>query len=103
MLERTPAGRGKATDNVSGFERGNTDDRRRAKIGSISAPISAACARQRRRRERSRRGCASYHVEVGAEVLDMLIRTGWLRDGDATDPRRVARAIAALLEDSASR
>jgi hypothetical protein len=64
---------------------------------------AAARARQRRCRERRRQGCATYHVEINADTLDMLVRLGWLRDGDATDARFVARAISALLADTANK
>ena len=60
-------------------------------------------ARQRRCRELGRQGCAVYGVVADAAVLDMLVRLGWLHDGDATDPRRVGRAISALLADAANK
>ncbi len=59
--------------------------------------------RQRRCRERRRYGGAMYRVEVNADTLDMLVQIGWLRDADATDPRCVARAISALLADTANK
>jgi hypothetical protein len=60
-------------------------------------------ARQRRCRELRRQGRAAYSVVADADVLDMLVKLGWLRDGDATDPRRVGRAISALLADAANK
>jgi hypothetical protein len=42
-------------------------------------------------------------IEIGADVLDMLVRLGWLADDAATDRRQVERALAAMLADAARR
>jgi deoxyribose-phosphate aldolase len=55
----------------------------------------------RRYRQRQRAGLAVYPVEVGADVLDMLVRLGWLADGEAGDAAQVSSAIAALLAATA--
>lgn len=73
--------------------------------------ISAAAAtrraadreRQRRCRAERRAGLAAYRVVANGEVINLLIRTGWLRDGDATKPQCVAAAISRLLADAAQK
>ena len=59
--------------------------------------------RQRRCRARQRGGQAIYPVAIDGSVIDLLIRLGWLRDGDATNPQCVSQAIAAMLTDAARR
>jgi hypothetical protein len=59
--------------------------------------------RQRACRRRQRNGRAVYKVEIGPEILDLLIRTRWLPESDASNDRRVAQAIANLLADAAQR
>jgi hypothetical protein len=66
-----------------------------------AAKRQKATARTRRYRQRRQDGVAVYRVEISATVIDMLVRLGWLRDGEATDSREVSRAIAALLADAA--
>jgi hypothetical protein len=63
----------------------------------------ASRERQRRWRERQQSGCAVYQVTVTGEVLDMLVRLGWLRDSEATDRQQVSRAISELLADAAAK
>lgn len=63
----------------------------------MTTPIVLRRERVRRYRARQAAGLAIYRVEVGAEVLDMLVRLGWLADGEAGDAAEVARAIGALL------
>jgi hypothetical protein len=42
-------------------------------------------------------------IEVGAEVLDLLIRLRWLADADAGDKAAVGSAITRMLQDAARR
>jgi hypothetical protein len=42
-------------------------------------------------------------VEVNAEVLELLVRLGWVANQDAGDKRAVGAAIARLLADAARR
>jgi hypothetical protein len=42
-------------------------------------------------------------VEVGPEVVDLALRTGWLLEADACDRRKVGEAIACMLADAAKR
>jgi hypothetical protein len=58
--------------------------------------------RQRRCRDRRRRHCAAYQVEANGEVLNMLVRLGYLRDADVLNARKVSAAITQLLIDSAA-
>jgi hypothetical protein len=59
-------------------------------------------ARQARWRQRQRDGKAVYSVEVGHEVLSLLIEFNWLLDRDAEDRDAVGRALSAFLEDCAA-
>ena len=59
--------------------------------------------RQRRCRARQRGGQAIYPVAVDGNVIDLLIRLNWLRDGDSTNPRYVSQAIEQMLCDAARR
>ena len=61
-----------------------------------------ATERTRRHRARRRDGVAVYQIEAGPEVLDMLVRLGWLADGEAGDVAEVGRAISALIANSAT-
>ena len=58
--------------------------------------------RVRRHVARRRAGLAIYSVEISESVITMLVKFDWLRDEDATDPRAVATAITAMLNDAAS-
>jgi hypothetical protein len=53
--------------------------------------------RQARHRERVRRGVALCQVEYSGEILDLLVRLGWLDERAAGDAQAVGDAIAALL------
>ena len=59
--------------------------------------------RQRRYRKRRRSGIAVYPVEINGDVVAMLVRLRWLSERDVHDKDTVARAIAALLADTAKR
>ena len=70
---------------------------------TAAARRTAARERQRRYRAMRRDGLARYHVVAGGDVIDLLIRLGWLRDADATNSQCVSQAISALLNDAARR
>lgn len=57
--------------------------------------------RVRRAAERRDRRVACYTVEIGADVLDMLVRLRWLAEGTATDRRKVEAALTAMIADTA--
>jgi hypothetical protein len=59
--------------------------------------------RHRRFRARQRAGRAIYAVELGAEELDFLIRTGWLLESEACDRDAVGAALSRMLADAARR
>jgi hypothetical protein len=40
-------------------------------------------------------------IEVDSDVVDLLVRTDWLAKRDAYERDEIARAIEALLRDSA--
>ena len=58
-------------------------------------------ARQRRWKHRIKNHLACTTVEYDGEVLDLLVRLGWLREQDASSPKAVGRAVTALLRQSA--
>jgi hypothetical protein len=73
---------------------------------------SRAAAERKRRLNRERvarcvaradAGLAVYQPEIGGEVIDMLVRLGWLQDVEATDRQQVNKAISAMLADAAHR
>jgi hypothetical protein len=49
--------------------------------------------RQRRSRERRRRGAMVVQVVIGPAAIRDLIRLGWLRDGERTDRQAVRDAF----------
>jgi len=57
--------------------------------------------RVQRAAERRERGVACYQVEVGSDVLNMLVRLEWIADSDVTDHQKVETALAKLLADTA--
>jgi hypothetical protein len=59
--------------------------------------------RQFRYRRRQHDGRLVVRVEVGGEILELLVRLQWLTESDAGDRRLVGLAIGRLLADSARR
>jgi hypothetical protein len=57
--------------------------------------------RQRVYRSRVRNGLTVIPVEVGADILDLLVRLRWLDDRLADDRNAVGRAITRMLLDVA--
>jgi hypothetical protein len=59
--------------------------------------------RHARFRARRKAGIAVAAVEYDAAVIDFLIRTHWLLEGEAPDRAAVGRAIGAMIAASARR
>jgi hypothetical protein len=72
-------------------DRAIRDDRRRA----------LARARLRTHRKRLNHGQACTSVIYTGSIVNLLVRSGWLRDSTACDREHVGRAISALLTDIA--
>ena len=56
---------------------------------------------QRRHRQRLAAGRRVYPVELDGQILDMIVRLGWLADSATGDDQAVACAVTALLTDAA--
>jgi hypothetical protein len=65
--------------------------------------MSTALDSKRYRRRHADGRAVARGVEYDADVLDLLIALGWLREGEADDPKQVGRAITALMEDTAKK
>ena len=50
--------------------------------------------------QRQRDGVISVPVDVGPEVFELLVRTGWLAEEQAGDRRAIALAISRMLKES---
>jgi hypothetical protein len=61
----------------------------------------ARAAKRRRVRAKACEACAT--VPYNGDVLDLLVRTGWLAEAAAGDRKAVGQAIARLLQDTAAR
>ena len=59
--------------------------------------------RHRRFRARRREGVACATVEYSAEVVDRLVRLGWLTESEVADRGAVGWAISRMLADAARR
>ena len=46
-------------------------------------------------------GLRAAPVRYDADLLDFLIRTGWLADADAGDKHKIGTAISAVMRDAA--
>ena len=69
------------------------------KKGGISDGRPKSCAeRQRRFRERCRRGITLAMVEVTPEVLENFLSRGWLTETEAEDPVKIGAVIRAIIE-----
>jgi hypothetical protein len=63
----------------------------------------AAWARASKARRARAKACeAVASVVDGGDVLDLLIKTGWLAEAAASDRRAVGLAISRLLQDTAA-
>jgi hypothetical protein len=54
-------------------------------------------------RRRLRAGLVVAPVEVGSDIIDLLIRTGWLAECDAIDKAAIGRAVGEILRDASTR
>ena len=72
-------------------------------LPSSRKPARRRADRKARYRPRQAEGRAVYSVEVGPEVLDLLVATRWLPETDASDRQAVGAAIRELLKDAARR
>ena len=57
---------------------------------------------QREYRRRSDDGLIVVPVEIGPAVVEMLVVSRWLDDGE-TDRKKIAQALGAMLADAARR
>ena len=60
--------------------------------------MTSAARRQRHYRDRSRKGVKVAPVEVTEEVIDALVRRGWLPADQAANMRQVGEAASAVLD-----
>ena len=61
-------------------------------------PPSPEAQRQREYRRRRRERVRLVRLEVGAEVLDALVKHGWLGKADTWAPRAIGDALDNLLD-----
>jgi hypothetical protein len=69
--------------------------------GAIRARLARA-QRKARYRQRQRDGRMTVTVEIGSEVVDLLVRTGWLPQREVHDRREIAEAVTRLLDTAAA-
>jgi hypothetical protein len=69
----------------------------------LGRPLSTTpgAIRSRRWRARQKRSKAVAPVEYDGEVLNMLVRLGWLGEHEVGDPKEIGRAIGAMVKDAA--
>ena len=65
----------------------------------MAVSLSSAAERQRRYRERRRRGVLIAWAEVAPECVEALISRGRLRPEDSTDARLLGAALARLVAE----
>ena len=61
--------------------------------GPLSRLLSADAERQRRHRERRRRGAMPVQLVLGPVAINLLIQLGWLRASDRADREAVRDAL----------
>ena len=54
---------------------------------------TGAARRMRQHRARRRVGARCFRGDVPREVIDALVKKGWLKANEATDPKRVGAAM----------
>ena len=74
----------------------------------LDLPTTGARAPPRRDRwrvyrQRQRDGVISVPVDVGPEVFELLVRTGWLAEEQAGDRHAIALALGRMLAETARR
>ena len=70
-------------------------------MGARRADRERRREQQRRHRQRLASGRRAYVIELDGEILDLIVRLGWLADNATGDDRAVANAVQALLTDAA--
>lgn len=55
--------------------------------------------RQKRCRERRRRGLVPHRIDIGEDVLNTLEYLGWLKPESMTDPRAMRAALTRMSAD----
>jgi hypothetical protein len=64
--------------------------------------LAAHARRMREHRARVRRSAAVFRIEIDAEVVAWLAKTGWLDSREAYDSSEIAAAVTAMLKASAT-
>ncbi len=64
------------------------------------ASPTPAAERQRRHRERKRRGLVLAHAEVPGRIVEALVEKGLLREAQATDARASGKALVDVAKKS---
>ncbi len=59
---------------------------------------TGAAARMRRYRARRRIGSRCFRGNVPREVIDALVRKGWLKANEAADPARLGEAMVDVAD-----
>lgn len=62
-----------------------------------------AAARSRNYRARQRTGAVALRLDVALDVIAALIEAGYISEGDALDPKKLAAALGAVLGEWARR
>ena len=62
---------------------------------------AARKARDARHRSRVKACRAVYQIEIGGEVLDLLLKARWISEEALSDKRAVERALSEMLAASA--
>jgi hypothetical protein len=74
-----------------------------ARQAQRQARRSSSAVRSRAYRQRQRAGRIVAPVPVDADVIELLLRLGWISEADASDRRAIGAAIATMLADTARR
>ncbi|UVO30168.1 hypothetical protein [Bradyrhizobium arachidis] len=69
---------------------------------SPSRKPSPSARRKARYRQRQRDGKMSAQIEIGSQVVDLLVRTGWLPPHEVHDWHEISEAIERMLHDAAA-
>ncbi|OKO73747.1 hypothetical protein AC629_36400 [Bradyrhizobium sp. NAS80.1] len=69
--------------------------------GATRAQLARA-RRKARYRQRQRDGKMTAQIEFDSQVVDLLVRTGWLPPREVHDRREISEAIERMLADAAA-
>jgi hypothetical protein len=58
-------------------------------------------ARMRAYRKRQTKGRMAVTIEIGAELIDLMVRTGWLQPRECHERDEIACALTAMMADAA--